>query len=250
MPAKQNINNNFFDGMYKEVWRTIIPTGLTEAECDFIMEQAQLASGDKVLDIMCGYGRHTLELARRNCNVTAVDNLPDYIEEIRNISLSENLSVSAIESDTIQMNVDNVYDCVICMGNSFAFFDRKDALALLKKISSLLKKEGVLIINSWMIAEIAIRYFKEYDWHYSGDYKCILENKFLFHPSRIETEQTIISANGQIEIVKGVDYIFTLNELEEMFSIAGMQIKGLYSTPRKRKFTLGDSRIYLVVEKL
>src|SRR3954469_25111682 len=111
MPAKQNINNIFFDGMYKEVWRTIIPAGLTEAECDFIIDQAQLTSGDKVLDIMCGYGRHSLELARRNCKVTAVDNLPDYIEEIRKTSLSENLSINAIESDTILMNVEDLFDC-------------------------------------------------------------------------------------------------------------------------------------------
>jgi len=100
-----------------------------------------------------------------------------------------------------------------------------------------------------MIAEIAIKFFKQYDWHYSGPYKCILENNYLFHPSRIETDQTIIAPNGQIENIKGVDFIFTLNELEQMFNEAGLCTAGLYSTPRKKKFVLGDGRIYIVAEK-
>ena len=47
-----NINNSFFNSVYKDVWRMLIPNGLTEAEVDFIIEAAGLQPGDKVLDIM------------------------------------------------------------------------------------------------------------------------------------------------------------------------------------------------------
>ena len=249
MPSSQNINNHFFEGLYKEVWRTIIPPALTEAECDFIQDVANLQPSDKVLDMMCGYGRHTIELAKRDLHVTAIDNLTDYIEEINEISGKQGLDIRAISGDIMDVQLDQEYKAAICMGNSFAFFNAEEALALLKKLSKSLAPQGVLIINSWMIAEIAIKYFKQYDWHYSGPYKCILENNYLFHPSRIETDQTIIAPNGQIENVKGVDYIFTLNELESMFNEAGLCTAGLYSTPRKKKFVLGDGRIYIVAEK-
>ena len=69
-----NINDTFFEGIYKEVWRKLIPPGLSEVECDFIRDVAQLQAGDRVVDFMCGYGRHALELARRGFPVTAVDN--------------------------------------------------------------------------------------------------------------------------------------------------------------------------------
>ena len=249
MASSQNINNHFFEGLYKEVWRTIIPPALTEAECDFIQDVSNLNPSDRVLDMMCGYGRHTIELAKRNLHVTAIDNLPDYIEEINELSVQQSLDIRAISSDIMDVRLEPGYKAAICMGNSFAFFNAEEALALLKKVSKSLAPQGVLIINSWMIAEIAIKFFKQHDWHYSGPYKCILENNYLFHPSRIETEQTIIAPNGQIENVKGVDYIFTLNELEQMFNEAGLCTAGLYSTPRKKKFTLGDGRIYIVAEK-
>lgn len=248
-PSSSNLNNTFFEGSYKHAWKGISPQGLTQAEVDFILEIAELKRDDKVLDIMCGYGRHALELARRKIQVTAIDNLQDYIDEIKITAEKENLSIHAFPADILHAKLEDVYDAAICMGNSFAFFNREDAIAILKNISNHLKPGGVFIINSWMIAEIAIKHFREKDWHYAGEYKCLLDYKFCFHPSRIESEQTIIAPDGTIETAKGIDYIFTLDQLEEMFNEAGLKTKELYSTPRKRRFSLGDGHIYIVVEK-
>jgi hypothetical protein len=59
----------------------------------------------------------------------------------------------------------------------------------------------------------------------------------------------VIGPDGSIEILKGVDYIFTLDELQAMFRASGLTTKALYSTPKKRIFQLGDVRIYIVAEK-
>jgi SAM-dependent methyltransferase len=249
-PSSPNINNTFFEGSYKHAWKGIIPAGLTEAEADFIQEIAALKNGDKVLDIMCGYGRHAIELGKRRVQVTAIDNLQDYIDETKAKATEQNLPVHAIREDVLYAKLNGIYDAAICMGNSFAFFDRADAVTILKNISNHLKPGGILIINSWMVAEVAIRHFKEKDWHYAGDYKCMLEYRYCFHPSRIESEQTIIGPDGSIEILKGIDYIFTLNELESMFNETGLKTKAVFSTPRKKKFVLGDGRVYIVAEKL
>lgn len=251
MPTSSpNINNTFFDGSYKHAWKGTIPSGLTEAEVDFIQEAAALKKDSKVLDFMCGYGRHALELVKRAINVTAIDNLTEYVDEIKAKASELNLAVHAETADVLHMKLNDVYDAAICMGNSFAFFERNDAVTILKNISSHLKPNGVLIINSWMIAEIAIKHFREKDWHYAGDYKCMLEYRYCFHPSRIESEQTIVSPDGTVETVKGVDYIFTLDELEEMFNEAGLKTKDVFSTPRKKRFSLGDGRVYIVASKI
>ena len=251
MPSSSiNINNAFFKGAYKHAWKGIIPPGLTEAEVDFIQDVASLNEGGKILDLMCGYGRHALELGKRGMEVMAIDNLQEYIDEIKSVAKEQNLPVQAVREDVLHAKLSEVYDAAICMGNSFAFFNKEDAVTILKNISSHLKPGGILIINSWMIAEIAIRHFKEKDWHYAGEYKCLLDYKYCFHPSRIESEQTIIAPGGEVEVVKGIDFIFTLDEMEQMFKEAGLKTKQLYSTPRKRKFALGDSQIYIVSGKL
>jgi cyclopropane fatty-acyl-phospholipid synthase-like methyltransferase len=149
MTSASNINNNFFEGIYKEVWRKLIPPGLTEAEVDFIVEIAGLKPKDHVLDLMCGYGRHAFELGRRQYIITAVDNSKDYIKEIETKAAKEGLKITAIASDVISMNLDGRYEASICMGNSLAFFNKEDALKLLQSVASVLNKNGKLIINTW-----------------------------------------------------------------------------------------------------
>ncbi|MDQ6609802.1 MAG: class I SAM-dependent methyltransferase [Bacteroidota bacterium] len=248
-PEIPNINDCFFEGVYKDVWKKLIPPGLSEAECDFIEDVAALQKGDKVLDLLCGYGRHTIELAKRGYSITAIDNLATYIAEIKAIAKEEALPIEAHAESVLEMELSYQYKAAICMGNSFAFLNRQDGIALLKKIAFHLQSDGYLIINSWMIAEIAIKHFREKDWQELDGFKYLMDYKFHFQPSRIHSEHTIIAADGAIEVIKGVDYIFTLAELETMFNEAGLKTTALYSTPRKRPFKMGDNRIYIVAEK-
>ena len=97
----QNINNRFFEGLYKDVWKKLINPGLTKAECEFIRDIAVLQPGVTILDLMCGYGRHAIELARSGCEVTAVDNLKDYIDEVRRNAEAEGLAVKAYAEDVL-----------------------------------------------------------------------------------------------------------------------------------------------------
>ena len=247
--STQNINSAFFKGIYKEVWRNEIPKGLTEAEVDFIEEIAKLKKQDTVLDIMCGYGRHANELAKRGYSVTAIDNSKEYIDEIKVIAEGEKLSVKAMLEDVSQAKFTERYDAVICMGNSFAFFNAETAKAILQQIFGCLSLGGVFIINTWTIAEIAIKNFQERTWHYVNYYKFFTESKFLFQPTRIESNYTILAASGEMETLKGIDYIFSFAELELMLNNAGFKMRDVYSTPRKRKYNFGDSRAYIVAVK-
>lgn len=245
-----NINDTFFDGYYKEIWRCLIPDELTVKEVDFMLPYFNLQPGSKVLDLMCGYGRHAVALARKGMFVTAVDNLGDYINEISEVTEKEQLPLKALKGDVINYRIDDSFDLVICMGNSLNFFNADDIAKLLTNISAHLKKGGHLLINSWSIAEIAIKNFKEKTWSNIGDLKFLTDSKFLFHPTRIETESITISPDGKTENKTGVDYIFSINEMEEMLKSAGFILKEVYSIPGRKKFSIGEPRAYLVAGKI
>ena len=246
----ENVNNSFFDGYYKDIWRQIFPEKTTKAEVDFIVEEAKLNPGNDVLDLMCGYGRHALEFARRKINVTAVDNLPEYINEINENSRSEGLSLQCICTDVLEMQLDKEYDAVICMGNSLQFFNEEDVVRLLSNISEHLKDKGKLFINTWSIAEIAMNNFKENSWSRLGELLFLTESKFLFHPTRVETNSIIINDAGEKEEKMGIDFIYSISELESMFNKTGFQLKEIYSIPGKKLFTISEPRAYIVAEKI
>jgi len=244
-----NINDKFFDGHYKDIWRSIIPEGLTRAEIEFLVSQSSLKQGDNVLDLMCGYGRHVLGLSRQGIRVTGVDNLADYINEIQEIVYKENLPATLHQDDVMQFRTKEEYDLVICMGNSISFFNKKESSKLFSLIAACLKKNHKFIFHTWMLAEIFFKNFTERTWNYVGDIKFLVDNNYLISPSRVETDSIFITPDGKTELKKAVDYIYSLNETEELLSKSGLAMTEVWSIPGKKKFTIGDSRAYIVAEK-
>jgi len=244
-----NTNDNFFDGAYKEIWRTFVPEELTVKEVDFILPYFKLEAGSKVLDLMCGYGRHALALGRKGIAVTAVDNLGDYIKEIEKTAAIENLPVKAIKAPVQEYNSGDIFDLAICMGNSLQFFNAEGVIAILKNIASQLKAGGHFLINTWSIAEIAMKEPGKKSWSMFGDVKFLVDSKFHFQPTRLETDTIIISPDGTTEAKKAIDYIFSLNEMEAMLATTGFALKEVYSIPGRKKFMIGEPRAYLVAQK-
>jgi cyclopropane fatty-acyl-phospholipid synthase-like methyltransferase len=245
-----NINDTYFDGYYKDIWRSVIPAELTPKEIDFMLSYFNLQPGSKVLDLMCGYGRHAIALAKKGIAVTALDNLDDYISEIKKVAEEEKLPIKAIKADVLQYKIDDKYDLALCMGNSLNFFNAADTQQLLTNIYSHLKRKGHLLINTWSLAEIVIKNFTAKSWSEAGDLKYISDSKYLFHPTRIEWDSLILSPDGHIEKKKAVDYIFSVSEMETMLNKAGFILKEIYSIPGRKKFTLGEPRAYIVAEKI
>jgi 2-polyprenyl-3-methyl-5-hydroxy-6-metoxy-1,4-benzoquinol methylase len=244
-----NINDSYFDGYYKDIWRNLIPAELTVKETDFMLQYFNLQPGNKVLDLMCGYGRHAISLAKKGINVTAVDNLNEYINEIKETAAKGNLPVTPIKADVIKYEAEEIFDLALCMGNSLCFFDRSDTIKLLKMIGSHLKPGGHFLINTWMLAEIAFNDFREKGWSNIGDLKFINESKYLIQPSRIETDTLILTTDGKTETKKAIDYIYSIAEIELMLEETGFAMKEVYSIPGRKKFTLGEPRAYIVAEK-
>lgn len=66
---------------YRKIWTLDIQnqawTEDTTREVDFIISKLSLQGNERILDLACGFGRHSLELARRGFDVTGVDITPD-----------------------------------------------------------------------------------------------------------------------------------------------------------------------------
>lgn len=245
-----NINDTYFDGQYKEIWRSLIPEKLTQKEVEFIIQRFSLTADSKVLDIMCGYGRHALALAKHHIKVTAVDNLAYYIDEIKEIAETENLPVQAIQASVIAYQPAKEFDLALCMGNSLNFFNAADTVKILSAIASGLKKGGHLFINTWSLAEIAIRTFSENATGTINELQSESVSQFLFFPTRIETVSTVTDKEGGKEVKTAIDYIFSIAEMDSMLSTAGFKLDKVYSIPGKKEFTIGEPRAYIIAEKI
>lgn len=241
-----NINDTYFEGYYKDIWRSIIPAELTPREVNFMLSYFKLKAGDSVLDLMCGYGRHALALAKQGIAVTAVDNLSAYIDEIKEAATKEHLPIRAIRGSVLDFKPSEKFDLAICMGNSLNFFERADVAKLFSMVASSLKPGGHLLINSWSIAEIVFRNFKETNEGNLAGTDFSTRSEILFHPTRMQSETTMLTPGGEKEIRTAIDYIYSINELEFLMKEAGLTLKEVYSIPGKKVFSFGEPRAYIV----
>lgn len=70
--TKKSSWEQFFDA-HAPIYDENIFTKNTVAEVDFLLEELSLRPGDCILDVGCGTGRHSIELARRGYTVTGLD---------------------------------------------------------------------------------------------------------------------------------------------------------------------------------
>lgn len=245
----ENVNDLYFNGHYKDIWRTLIPAQLTGKEIEFIIPYFHLTNSSSVLDLMCGYGRHAIALARQNIHVTAIDNLPEYITEINETAAAEKLPLKASQENIMSFQPHGSFDLAICMGNSLNFFLKHDCIQLLTTIANSLTSNGHLLINSWSLTEIAIKQFVEKSWNEINGLKFLADSKYLFQPTRIETDTIMISTSGEEEHKKAIDYLFSVAEFEEILNQSGFNLVEIFSIPGKKHFAMGDPRAYIIAQK-
>src|SRR5712692_1728772 len=83
MTIPTNWYEDFFHGVALDLWRKAIRPEQTTAEADFLVNVLQREARSHLLDVPCGNGRLSLELARRGYRVTGVDIAEEFIEEAR-----------------------------------------------------------------------------------------------------------------------------------------------------------------------
>ena len=118
-----------------------------ESMLELSFERAQLADGDSILELGCGWGSLTCFMASKlpNSKITAVSNSKDQKEHI--LSRCKNQGLDNIEVITADMNdfeTENNYDRVV----SIEMFEHmRNYKELLSKISSWLNDDGKLFIH-------------------------------------------------------------------------------------------------------
>src|SRR5574341_1288968 len=83
MTIPSNWFETFFHGVTLDLWRQAIPPEHTKAEAEFLIKMLACAPGARVLDVPCGNGRLSFELAKRGLSVTGVDIAEEFIHEAR-----------------------------------------------------------------------------------------------------------------------------------------------------------------------
>jgi len=131
--------------------------------------------GPRVLDLCCGMGRITAELARRGFVATGVDITASFLDTAREDASYERLDIEYIRADARSFKRPEFFDTALNLYISFGYFENPaDDLLLARNVYESLKSRGSFIIET-LGKEIAARDFTEGEWFERAGFTVLTE---------------------------------------------------------------------------
>ena len=212
-----------------DFWQTVAPVLFGQARLDAAPAEVEqvvallgIEPGAAVLDLGCGVGRHSIELARRGFRVTAVDRTASYLERAREAVGAEGLSIEFIQDDMRRFRRDGEFDAAINLYTTFGYFeDPGDDRRVAENVSKSLKAGGGLVMEL-MGREIIERIFRPRDWHRLDDGSIVLEEREVSDDwSWIENTWTLLPNEGPRRELHLSHRLYSAKELKDLLLASG-----------------------------
>lgn len=156
----------FFDA-HAPIYKDNVFTKNTLREVDFLLEELQLPSGAKILDVGCGTGRHAIELAKRGYAVTGLDLSSEMLALAAEADKAGNVHVEWVRSNATQFSFPGKFDAAVCLcEGAFGLLGQSDdpidqPLAILGNVSRSLKPQAKAVFTVLNGAAMLRRYQNE-----------------------------------------------------------------------------------------
>ena len=121
--------------------------------------------GAVVLDLGCGPGRHSLELARRGFKVTGVDRTASHLDRARASAQAEGLDTEFVQEDMRVFCRPATFDGAINLFTTFGYFeDPAEDRKVVANLYQSLKPGGAVALDT-IGKEVLARIFQERGWN-------------------------------------------------------------------------------------
>lgn len=244
---------------YRKIWTLDIQDQSwvedTKRQVDFLINKLKLSGNERILDLACGFGRHSLEFARRGFDVTGVDITPAYIAFASEKALSEKWNAHFHCADIRSINYHNEFDVVLNMADGAIGYLENDTEnhRIFEVISAALKPGGKHFMDI-MNGDYAHTHFPCKLWD-SGE-KGLTLSQFEWN----EDTKTMLygqkdyrygEALCKPEILEGNPIrLYTYEEIKEIFTPLGMCLKKSYADFTGAPLTRNDIQMLLYYQKL
>ncbi len=209
---------DLFNSFYLKTDGDVVENDLnTVRDVDLVLQALDLSKDDHILDLCCGQGRHSLELASRGFpHISGVDRSRYLIRLARKRARQRGLKVTFAQGDARKTRVaESSRDCVMLMGNSFGYFEREeDDIKVLSEIKRILKSRGKLLLDLvdgvWMAHN-----FEPRSWEWIDQTHFVNRERSLSTDGKRIISREVIT-NSEIGVLADQFYAERLYSLEEI----------------------------------
>lgn len=222
----------------------------TRKEVDFLERILKLTKNSKILDLACGHGRHSIELAKRGYKVTGLDLNNYFLRRAAAEARKAKVQIKLIKSDMRRIPFKSEFNFVICLATAFGYLENDaEDFKVIQGVSSALKKKGKFLLDIDN-REYVAKGLPEKIWRESTDGSYILINrKFDLATSRLYAHRILITKKGEREEEFPVIRMYSLPELISIFKHAGVRFKKAYGSFDYKDYGIDSERCITISQK-
>lgn len=147
-PAEFDLSAVFEVDDYLYFYSEALTDERTETEVSALVSMLELSQPMKILDLACGFGRHTNRLAALGHQMTGVDITPGFLEIARKDAAQKGVDVLYLQGDMRTLTFEREFDRVLLVFTAFGYFSDDENLQVLINIRNALLPGGLLIFDS------------------------------------------------------------------------------------------------------
>jgi len=197
-----------------------------------------------LLDLGCGYGRHSVKLAELGYRMVGYDLSPILLRRAAGV----NPSVGWIRGDVRSLPFRNTFDGMISMFNAFGYFeDETENYIVLQEVEAVLRPGGRMIIQL-VNRDFLVREFVREEIRREDGLLVLEERNFDVVSSRVLTVTTVMEGTEQRRYESSIR-VYTLSELDMLMAAAGLKIREVYGGLDQRPFDWDTNQLVIIAEK-
>ncbi len=212
---------------------------------DKLINYLKPAPGSSMLDVACGKGRHSIQLAGKGFEVTGIDLSDDSIDEAL---LSQSDSLHFYRHDMRLPFWINYFDYAFNFFTSFGYFKtRREHDNAIRTIAQSLKKEGTFVVDF-----LNVHYAEDHLVHQSE--KEIDGINFIITKWFDEThfyKKIVIEDEARQEPIIHTEKVakFSLGDFTEMFAYQGLQLQEVFGDYEFGNYDVRKSQRMVMIAK-
>jgi ubiquinone/menaquinone biosynthesis C-methylase UbiE len=210
---------------YYEAYKDQYSAEETRAEVEGIIQRLELAPGARVLDVSCGFGRHSVELAKRGFRVTGLDLSPHLLRHAREAADRAGVQVTWITADMREIPVpEEPYQAVVSLFSSFGLLGTdQEELKVARAMAGALAPGGKALIET-VNREIMLRRWMPMRWREQPDGAIVCDKlKFDAATGILHSEETAVLPNGQRTRSADQLRLWSFSELALLLRVSGFE---------------------------
>lgn len=219
----------------------------TPGQIDFIERALEMKPGMRVVDMGCGHGRHTNELARRGYKAVGIDLVPGFIEVAVAHAASIGVEPQYVEGDLRGFRADGAFDRALCLFDVLGFFDDEDHDLILHNAFTALAPGGKLLLDL-RTREFMVRIPPIAVTDKGNGDMMIDRVAFDIETGRIVDQRTFIRA-GTVRTVSFSVRLYAYTEIRSILRAIGFRVEAAYGDFGGGPLSAGKPRTLVVATK-